>query len=205
MTASNRKKFFNPDFVDKSEVLNFKRNVGKNLDINEGWNTLLHKYVAKNIKYEVNERLRKRVKQGDEAAEAVVNKLKEKYSKPIPVKLLESKFPLNGFTTNSEDPSKVSFWEGEVDAIGWYEKKYVIIAWKMVKLENFWQELEAIKNLHECLVYAKFLQIHLNLDYMPHILIVPIERGADLTMNPRLFTDYPKECKKTLEEIEWSV
>ena len=60
------------------------------------------------------------------------------------------------------------------------------------------------KHLHQCLVYARLLKLHMDLEYLPPIMIVVIDRVTGREAFFPLFSDYPKECKDKLEEYEWS-
>ncbi|KAJ7331253.1 hypothetical protein OS493_020038 [Desmophyllum pertusum] len=99
---------------------------------------------------------------------------------------------------------EVYFWRGDADAIGWgYNKErkqyeYVIVDWKVQRdLLDFWEKSEAYgKFLHQCLVYATLLQLQLDLDYLPAILIVPISSDSGQHIYPGLFLDYPDDCNK---------
>ena len=127
--------------------------------------------------------------------------------------------PLRGFaiTTDEDSMPKVNYWDGKADAIGLLkegedEYKYVIVDWKSTgsTLNAFWEHGDPKKrsepyrdHLTQCLVYARVLKMHLSLDYLPPILIVPFNLKEEY-MHPRLFTDYPDECKKALEKYQWS-
>ena len=62
-----------------------------------------------------------------------------------------------------------------------------------------------IEYLHQCLFYARLLQLHMDLDYLPHILIVPISSITGKDIYPALFWDYPEECKQAIESFKWSL
>ena len=59
-------------------------------------------------------------------------------------------------------------------------------------------------HLHQCLVYAQLLKLHMNLDYLPPILIVVIDRVTGSLIYPPLFEKYPPECEEKLKNFEWS-
>ena len=132
--------------------------------------------------------------------------------KMFEVRFLDSHFPLYGYMYNkTEESSKVYMWQGEADAIGWYQNsdgkgRYVIVTWKVLDILEFWTKNPDAygKYLHQCLVYARLLQLHLELDYLPHILIVPIHGITGQDIHPGLFYDYPKKCKEVMEGFEWS-
>ena len=125
---------------------------------------------------------------------------------------LESKFPLFGFmrdvATNEKKHPKLYLWQGEADAIAFscVLKKYVIVDFKVVdNLSDYWQKKTDLcgKHLHQCLVYAKLLQLHMNLHYLPPSLIVVIHKVTGKEGYFALFEDYPQECKDKLDEYEW--
>ena len=125
----------------------------------------------------------------------------------------DSKFPLFGFmrdvTSNEKKHSqKLYLWQGEADAIAFSEvlEKYVIVEFKVVdNLSDYWQSKTDLcgKHLHQCLVYAKPLQLHMNLPYLPPSLIVVIHKVTGKEGYFALFEDYPKECYEKLDEYEW--
>ena len=57
--------------------------------------------------------------------------------------------------------------------------------------------------LHQGLVYARLLQLHMKLDYLPPILLVPISFRNGQDIQPGLFYDYPDECKEAVERDIW--
>ena len=124
----------------------------------------------------------------------------------------DSKFPLFGFmrevATNEKKHPKLYLWQGEADAIAysWKLKKYVIVEFKVVdNLSDYWKRKTDLcgKHLHQCLVYAKLLQLHMKLDYLPPSLIVVIHKVTGKEGYFALFEDYPQECKDKLDEYEW--
>ena len=124
----------------------------------------------------------------------------------------DSKFPLFGFmrdvATNEKKHRKLSLWQGEADAIAysWKLKKYVIVDFKVVdNLLDYWQKKTDLcgKHLHQCLVYAKLLQLHMKLPYLPPSLIVVIHKVTGKEGYFALFEDYPQECYEKLDEYEW--
>ena len=125
---------------------------------------------------------------------------------------LDSKFPLFGFmrevATNEKKHPKLYLWQGEADAIAgsWELKKYVIVEFKVVdNLSDYWKRKTDLcgKHLHQCLVYAKLLQLHMKLPYLPPSLIVVIHKVTGKEGYFALFEDYPQECKDKLDEYEW--
>jgi len=130
------------------------------------------------------------------------------------IEYLDSHFPLYGYMySKTKESPKVYLWQGDADAVGWYrdsssgEKKYVIVDWKALKeTVEFWNKnTDAYgKFLHQCLVYARLLQLHLELAYLPHILIIPINSFSGDQANPALFYGYPEKCKEMLESFVWS-
>ena len=126
---------------------------------------------------------------------------------------LDSKFPLFGFmrevaTNEKKRPPKLYLWQGKADAIAYSRKlnKYVIVDFKVVdNLSDYWQKKTDLygKHLHQCLAYAKLLQLHLKLVDLPSSLIVVIHKVTGKEGYFPLFEDYPKECKDKLDEYEW--
>ena len=118
------------------------------------------------------------------------------------IKYLQSKFPLYGYMSDKEK-SRVFIWSGEANAIGWYDNNYVVVGWKVVEILKFWDNGVYGSYLHQCLVYAKLLMLHLNLPRLPYILIVP-SSNAGYQIHLGLFSDFPDECKKKLDQYQWS-
>lgn len=120
---------------------------------------------------------------------------------------LDSKFPLFGFMRDKEKPFKLYLWQGKADAIAYSRRlnKYVIVDLKVVNnLSDYWESNELCGNhLHQCLVYAKLLQLHMKLDYLPPILIVAVHEVTGEEGYFPLFKDYPDECYDRLDEYEW--
>ena len=124
--------------------------------------------------------------------------------------------PLRGFAfaTDGFMPD-ANYWNGKADAIGLLDEgeddyKYVIVDWKSKRstLNTFWElgtdpSGPYRDHLTQCLVYARLLKMHLRLDYWPPILIVPFNLNG-VYMHPRLFTDYPDESKRAIENYQWS-
>ena len=76
---------------------------------------------------------------------------------------------------------KLYLWQGEADAIAYScaLEKYVIVDFKVVDdLLDYCEKKTDLcgKHLHQCLVYAKLLQLHMKLDYLPPCLIVVIHK-----------------------------
>lgn len=141
------------------------------------------------------------------AAYSVLDILTEK----LGIRWLDSCFKLYGYMYSEEEPSEVFLWKGDADAVGWYgdspeEGKYVIVDWKVLDILKFWERnADAYgKFLHQCLIYARLLQLHLNLNYLPHILLVPISGTTGQDIHPVLFCDFPEKCKETINSFEWS-
>ena len=125
---------------------------------------------------------------------------------------LESKFPLFGFmrevATNEKKRPKLYLWQGEADAIAfsWDLDKYVIVEFKVVdNLSDYWESKTDLcgKHLRQCLVYAKLLQLQMNLRYVPPSLIVVIHKVTGKEGYFALFEGYHKECYEKLDEYEW--
>ena len=145
-----------------------------------------------------------------DAADSLFKYLKETFG----IELLVSHMQLYGYMYSQEKLSPpVYYWYGEADAVGWYYNKergqyeYVIVDWKVLDLLNYWKSSWAFgKHLHQCLVYARLLQLHLDLEYLPSILIVAISRNNGQDIHPGLFRDYPRDCKSLLNnELAWSI
>ena len=120
------------------------------------------------------------------------------------VELLEAEFFLEGYMIReikNKDP-KVYWWNGKVDVIGWYKDNYVIIDWKVSNKPQFWKNSYGLY-LHQCLVYAKLLMLHLGLKKLPYILIVQIHGNDFQNITPGLCFDFPNECKDKLNQYKW--
>lgn len=144
-------------------------------------------------------------KEDDLLAGQLIDKLEELYK----ITLLEADFQLHGHMYNkTKKVPYVYLWNSKADAIGWHKekKKYVIIDYKIVDFAKpFWEIGDAYgRFLHQCLVYARLLQLRLGLDYLPLILLVPISNNDVRYVHPGLFYDYPHECKNALNENFWS-
>ena len=97
-------------------------------------------------------------------------------------------------------------WSGIADVIGWYENHWVIVDWKTTSsIHNFWETTyRTYKHyLHQCLVYSRLLQLHLELKSLPQILIVAIDTTPAKNISACLFSTFPEECKKKLQEYDW--
>ena len=82
---------------------------------------------------------------------------------------------------NEKKHPKLYLWQGEADAIAnsWKLEKYVIVEFKVVdNLSDYWQKKTDLceKHLHQCLAYAKLLNLLMELDYLPPSLIVVIHK-----------------------------
>ena len=77
---------------------------------------------------------------------------------------------------------------------------------KVLDILNSWEKNKNAfgKYHHQCLIYARLLQLHMDLDYLPHILIIPISSLTGKDVYLALFWDYPKECKQAIESFKWS-
>ena len=150
--------------------------------------------------------------QEDEIQERVARGLISSIEKQHELCFHDSKFPLFGFmrevATNEKKHPKLYLWQGEADAIAgsWGLNKYVIVEFKVVdNLSDYWKRKTDLcgKHLHQCLVYAKLLQLHMKLDHLPASLIVIIHKVTGKEGYFALFKDYPKECYEKLDEYEW--
>ena len=150
-----------------------------------------------------------------EEKELWVKRLLEYLKETFNVRVLKSmcEVRLWGYAVTVERPHKCYFWKGKADAIGLVELqkneyKYVIVDWKSQSYLDFWESsgfksLPYKRHLHQCLVYARLLKMHMDLDYWPPILLVPFDSKGE-RVHPRLFKDYPDECKEAIEKYEWS-
>ena len=79
--------------------------------------------------------------------------------------------------------------------------------WKVLDILNFWKKNKSAfgKFFHQCLIYARLLQLHMDLDYLPHILIVPISSRTGEDIHLALFWDYPIEGEEAIETFKWSL
>ena len=127
---------------------------------------------------------------------------------------LDSSFRLFGFmrevATDAKKHPQLYLWRGVVDAIAYSTElgQYVIVDFKEVEnLLDYYKKKTDLwgKHLHQCLVYAKLLQLHMGLDYLPPILIVAIDSFTGMDGYFPLFEDYPEQCYKKLDEYEWFV
>ena len=179
----------------------------KGVATGQAWDDLLATYILNDpARYAKKSKSAKEEQIRDEAAAAAVRKaLQKKYEG---FQLLDVRFPLYGYMKGPKhrSVSEVYLWQGEADAVAHYKGKYVIVDWKMVEILNYWEkEPKAFgAHLHQCIVYARLLRLHLQLDYLPPILIVAIDSVYGESIRPGLFTDYPKASKDALEEFAWS-
>lgn len=152
---------------------------------------------------------KKKVKGEKLAAKELVQSLQEQFG----VKLLDCNFPLYGYVYNKEETApNIYLWQdAEADAIGWYydkiskRNKFVIVDWKVCDLLEFWKKSTTYgMYLHQGLVSARLLQLHMKLDYLPPILLVPISFRNGQDIQPGFFYDYPDECKDAVNRDVWS-
>ena len=118
--------------------------------------------------------------------------------------ILNVQFPLYGYMSKG---TEFYLWTGTADAISIYKDKYVIVDWKDVQgLLGYWDSSTAFgAHLHQCLIYAKLLALHLELPYMPPIMIVPIDGITGQDVHPGLFKDHSRECVDALNDFTWSI
>ena len=176
---------------------------GKGNTVGQNWDKELSKIFQASYKPE---------DETQDDTEAKLPLLRNKLSELFKIEFLDSHFLLHGYmcSTMGKCP-KVYLWVGEADSVGWYtdssgNERYVIVDWKVLDILDFWEKNPNAygKFLHQCLVYARLLQLHLKLDYLPHILIVPISGVTGQDMHPALFCDYPEMCKDLIKSFEWS-
>ena len=190
----------------------------------EEWDTLLAKWIKENrgdtdgssiSSFTLSEQMSKlRLLSKEDfiqerAARGLISSIESQHN----LYFLDSKFPLFGFmrevaTNEKKRPPKLYLWQGKADAIAYSRKlnKYVIVDFKVVdNLFDYWKKKTDLygKHLHQCLVYAKLLQLHMNLHYYPSSLIVVIHKVTGKDGYFALFEDYPKECYDKLHEYEW--
>lgn len=139
------------------------------------------------------------------AARELVQSLQEQFG----VELVDCDFPLYGYVYNREKMvPDVSLWQdAKADAIGCHKEsgKFVIVEWKVKNLLTFWKDYTTYgMYLHQSLVYARLLQLHMGLPYLPPILLVPISFFTGKDILPGMFCDYPNECKDAIESDVWS-
>ena len=86
-------------------------------------------------------------------------------------------------------------------------ERYVMVDWKVLDILNSWEKNKNAfgKYHHQCLIYARLLQLHMDLDYLPHILIIPTSSITGKDVYLALFWDYPEECKQAIESFKWSL
>ena len=163
------------------------------------WDALLSNWIRGN---------RSRILPEEKVADLLISYVEEQRG----LTFLVSKFPLFGFmrevAKDQKKHPKLYLWQGEADAIAysWNLSKYVIVDFKVVDdLLDYGQKKTDLckKHLHQCLVYAKLLKLHMGLDYLPPSLIVAIDRFTGMRAYFPLFEDYPEECYKKLDEYEW--
>lgn len=141
-----------------------------------------------------------------ELAGELITRLKTQFN----ITLLEADFPLYGYVYEKAKKRPIIFlWKNlKADAIGWdhQNKKYVVVEYKLSNdVETFWRSAETYGYfLHQCLVYARLLQLHMNLADLPRILLVPISNRNGRDILPGLFHKYREECKAALEKYCWS-
>ena len=85
-------------------------------------------------------------------------------------------------------------------------ERYVMVDWKVLDILNSWEKNKNAfgKYHHQCLIYARLLQLHMDLDYLPHILIIPISSITGKDVYLALLWDYPEDCKQAIESFKWS-
>ncbi len=170
---------------------------GSGTDVGQIWHKSITKYIEKPSRRK------------NRAGRAVIKALKSEKSIVKDIEFLrQTEFPLYGFMMRNLE---IYFWNGKADAIGWLDGNYVIVDWKAVHLSavdllEFWETepLAYGDYLHQCLVYARLLQLHLGLKKLPFILIVPISSKTGKDIHPALFRDFPDECKEKIEKYKWS-
>ena len=192
--------------LEKLGVITSFQQEGSSQSHGPPYDTALGKYWHEILRKKLNQ---EKIEEGadDILAGQLIDKLKELYK----ITLIEPEFLLYGYVYNkTRTASYVYLWKGvKADAIGWHhkEKKYVIVDYKVVDfVKPFWTTPEAYgKFLHQCLVYARLLQLHMKLEYLPPILLVPISNNDACDIHPGLFLNYPDGCKRAINADVWSV
>ena len=189
----------------EKELITLKRS----LPVDERSGAYLGQYWDRFLSDRINEK--KPTSGKRDVADSLFDHLEAKFG----IKLLVSHMQLYGYMYSQEELSpEVYYWCGDADAVGWYynttkkQNEYVIVDWKVVDLLNYWEKNKYAfgKHLHQCLVYARLLQLHLKLEYLPSILIVAISNNNGKDIHPGFFRDYPRECKSLLDEqLVWSI
>ena len=185
---------------------------GKGCAVGQEWDAIFKRIIREEkISFAQGTKKKKKKKSIEQPERQLLRALNDEFG----INFLVSQFPLYGYMySKTETQPKIYFWNGDADAIGWYidsrskKVRYVIVEWKVLpNIATFWEESPDAygKHLHQGLIYAKLLQLHIGLDYLPHILIVPINGETGKDFHPALFSDYPKECKDRIESFEWSV
>lgn len=209
-------KYYNPKSLTKAVKQNFGNYLDmKQTELKESFPTSEHKDAQLGQQWDrfLSERIDGKETSGKrDAADLLFDYLKAEFG----ITLLKgsSHMPLYGYMYRQEKLSpRVYYWDGEADAVGWYyntkkeQNEYVIVDWKARELLDYWNGSSALgHHLHQCLVYARLLQLHLDLSYLPSILIVPISKNNGRDIQPGFFYDYPHECKSFLDEqLTWSI
>ena len=76
-------------------------------------------------------------------------------SKAFRINLLGSRFPLYDYASDKTS-TKVYYWYGTADAIGWYKDdkgkgRYVIVDWKVLDILEFWEKAQTLLgNIRSC-------------------------------------------------------
>ena len=170
------------------------------------WDALLSNWIKRN-RFPVHPISPSQTLQ-EKVAASLISRVEQQHE----LTFLDSKYPLFGFmrevAKDQKKHPKLYLWQGEADAIAYSRNldKYVIGDFKVVDdLLDYCKKQTNLcgKHLHQCLVYAKLLQLHMGLDYLPPSLIVAIDRFTGMRAYFPLFEDYPKECYKKLNEYKW--
>ena len=169
--------------------------------LGQKWHRLMKKSVEREL-----EKISSDDSDEEDAGISLIGKLHD----GMKIRIISSDFHLYGYMYNKKELSPVTyFWQGDADAITMFrqgrEIKYAIVDWKVKKdLLEFWTSSETFgMYLHQGLLYAKLLQLHLDLNYLPSVLLVPISGESGRDIHPGLFFDYPKECKEWIDNQFW--
>ena len=195
MTRKVKKNFINHVSSKEVSKLPCKGYTGRGPNIGKQWHSAIKHYINENNYSSDND-------VDENIAKGVIDTVKDVF--PNQFEFLKSEFALFGYMTQSD----ISYWDGIADAIGFYEGNYVIVDWKVVQPENFKRQNPDVYGgsyLHQCLVYARLLQLHLNLEKLPFIMIVLINNENGEEIHPHMIETYPDECTKLLESYNWFV
>lgn len=207
MSHSVREEFRATQSFDEVRTLSAQGKTGSGPAIGIHWGVKLSEIIQAMKRTKGSTVSEEEAQKLDPAAHSVLDTITDMFG----IRWLDSPFKLYGYMHDKEESSEVYLWNGDADAIGWYgdspeEGRYVIVDWKVRDILRFWEKnVDAYgKFLHQCLIYARLLQLHMKLDYLPRILIVPISGITGKEIHPGFFHDFPEKCKEMINSFEWS-